>query len=112
MLLSKLTGLCHGILLFKEIEKLASVYATTLVKGTRVLLKYRIDSISDSGAATEEETETLRAADEMQLQLFQKLIFVKILSRCPKYYRPYLQYSNWEEMEKYAESTRQQETKR
>ena len=103
MVLSKLTGLCHGILLFKDIEKLASVYATTLVKGTRILLGYRLETLSDSAAFTEEEIKSLKEADDMQIMIFQRLVFVKLLSACPKYYRPYLEYSNWEEMERYAE---------
>ncbi|MAF26076.1 hypothetical protein CL634_10965 [bacterium] len=101
--ISKIIGLCHGILQFQEMEKFASVYAVALIKDVRVMLKYRFDALAELETMDEEELEKIKEADDIQMFLFGELAVAKMRSKCPKHYLPYLKYSSWRELEQYAE---------
>jgi len=107
---SRMIGLCHGILLFQEMEKFASVYAVALVKDVRALLKYRFDALADSGLLDKEGLEEMKASDAVQIFLFEEVALAKMRSKCPKYYLPYLKYSNWRGLEEYAEEQKKGNT--
>ena len=107
-LISKILGLYYGVILFQEIEKFVAVYTTTLVKGVRVLLLRRFELLKESDTMTDEELNKIKQTDVVTIFLFKEMVMYNMRKSCPKYYIPYLKYSNWEELEEYAaEETRE-----
>jgi len=101
-LVSKIMGLAHGVYSFQEMEKFTSVYIVSLVKDVGVLLNYRLVALKESGVVDTEEIEKLSAADRKIVEVFKKITILGLKLNCPKYYLPYLKYSNWGELEDYA----------
>ena len=101
-LISKLLGLYHGVFLLQEMEKFVAVYLTALVKDVRVFLLHRSEQLQKSGTMTKEDLEKVKLSDAATIILFKEVVLYKLRKCAPKYYLPYLKYSNWEELEEYA----------
>ena len=101
-IISKIMGLAHGIISFQEMEKFTSVYIVSLVRDVGILLNYRLMALKESGVIEDAEIEKLSAADHKVIEMFKKVTILGLKLNCPKYYLPYLKYSNWGELENYA----------
>ena len=100
-LISKMMGMYYGVILFQEMEKFTSLCAVALVKDTRTLFKRRLSSLKNSGQDAM-ELEKLEEVDKFVVSMFEQNILIKMYKNCPKHYRTYLKYSNWKELEEYA----------